>query len=138
MQGEIPGLTITRSSTRPGSEGAAMKIRGDISVNGNSSPLIIIDGMSGSLDELNAMDAGDIENISVLKDASAAIYGARSASGVVLVTTKRGKKGKAQITYNGSISRTIDGIQPPITTNAEWLDMFLRRSIMMHVPSDLT
>lgn len=124
LQGEIPGLTITRSSTRPGSEGAAMKIRGDISVNGNSSPLIIIDGISGSLDELNAMDAGDIENISVLKDASAAIYGARSASGVVLVTTKKGKKGKAQITYNGSISRTIDGIQPPITTNAEWLDMF--------------
>ena len=124
LQGEIPGLTITRSSTRPGSEGAAMKIRGDISVNGNSSPLIIIDGIYGSLDELNAMDASDIENISVLKDASAAIYGARSASGVVLVTTKRGKKGKAQITYNGSISRTIDGIQPPITTNAEWLDMF--------------
>lgn len=124
LQGEIPGLTITRTSTRPGSEGAAMKIRGDISVNGNSSPLIIIDGMSGSLDELNAMDASDIENISVLKDASAAIYGARSASGVVLVTTKRGKKGKAQITYNGSISRTIDGIQPPITSNAEWLDMF--------------
>ncbi|WP_304223476.1 TonB-dependent receptor, partial [Phocaeicola plebeius] len=124
LQGEIPGLTITRSSTRPGSEGAAMKIRGDISVNGNSSPLIIIDGISGSLDELNAMDASDIENISVLKDASAAIYGARSASGVVLVTTKKGKKGKAQITYNGSISRTFDGIQPPITTNAEWLDMF--------------
>ena len=124
LHGEIPGLTITRSSTRPGSEGAAMKIRGDISVNGNSSPLIIIDGISGSLDELNAMDASDIENISVLKDASAAIYGARSASGVVLVTTKKGKKGKAQITYNGSISRTIDGIQPPITTNAEWLDMF--------------
>lgn len=124
LQGEIPGLTITRTSTRPGSENATMKIRGDISVNGSSSPLIIIDGMSGSLDELNAMDASNIENISVLKDASAAIYGARSASGVVLVTTKRGKKGKAQITYNGSVSRTIDGIQPPITTNSEWLDMF--------------
>lgn len=67
-----------------------MKIRGDISINGNSSPLIIIDGMSGSLDELNAMNPNDIENISVLKDASAAIYGARSAAGVVLVTTKRG------------------------------------------------
>lgn len=131
LQGEIPGLTITRTSTRPGSENATMKIRGDISVNGSSSPLIIIDGMSGSLDELNAMDASDIENISVLKDASAAIYGARSASGVVLVTTKRGKKGKAQITYNGSVSRTIDGIQPPITTNSEWLDMFLKRNTMM-------
>ena len=124
LQGEIPGLTITRSSSRPGSEGAAMKIRGDISINGNSSPLIIIDGMSGSMDELNSMDASDIENISVLKDASAAIYGARSASGVVLVTTKRGKKGKAQISYNGSVSRTINGIQMPLTTNREWLDMF--------------
>ena len=104
--------TITRTSTRPGSEGAEMKIRGDISVNGKSSPLVIIDGITGSLDELNAMDASDIENISVLKDASAAIYGARSASGVVLVTTKRGKKGKAQISYSGSVSRTINGIQP--------------------------
>lgn len=124
LQGEVPGLTITRSSTRPGSEGAAMKIRGDISVNGNSSPLVLIDGIAGSLDELNSMDANDIENISVLKDASAAIYGARSASGVVMVTTKRGKKGKAQISYSGSVSRTIDGIQPPITNNKEWLDMF--------------
>lgn len=59
-----------------------------------------------------------------MKDASAAIYGARSASGVVLVTTKRGKKGKAQISYSGSVSRTINGIQPPITNNREWLDMF--------------
>jgi len=124
LQGEVPGLTITRNSTRPGSEGAAMKIRGDISVNGNSSPLILIDGVAGSLDELNSMDASDIENISVLKDASAAIYGARSANGVVLVTSKRGKKGKAQITYNASFSRTIDGIQPPITNNKEWLNMF--------------
>ena len=124
LQGEVPGLTITRTSTRPGSEGAEMKIRGDISVNGKSSPLVIIDGITGSLDELNAMDASDIENISVLKDASAAIYGARSASGVVLVTTKRGKKGKAQISYSGSVSRTINGIQPPITNNQEWLDMF--------------
>ena len=60
MQGEVPGLTITRTSTRPGSEGAEMKIRGDISVNGKSSPLVIIDGITGSLDELNAMDASDI------------------------------------------------------------------------------
>ncbi|MDR1632600.1 MAG: SusC/RagA family TonB-linked outer membrane protein, partial [Dysgonamonadaceae bacterium] len=124
LQGEIPGLVVTRSSTRPGSEGAAMKIRGDISVNGNSSPLVLIDGLAGSLDELNQMESNDIENIAVLKDASAAIYGARSASGVLLVTTKRGKKGGAKITYSGSISTTVDGIQMPITTNAQWLDMF--------------
>jgi TonB-linked SusC/RagA family outer membrane protein len=124
LQGEIPGLVVTRSSTRPGSEGAAMKIRGDISVNGSSSPLVLIDGIAGSLDELNQMEPNDIENISVLKDASAAIYGARSASGVLLVTTKRGKQGAAKITYNGSFSTTIDGVQPSITGNAEWLEMF--------------
>ena len=124
LQGEMPGLVVTRSSSRPGSEGAEMKIRGDISINGNSSPLVIIDGMSGSLDELNQMEPSDIENISILKDASAAIYGARSASGVLLVTTKRGSKGGAKITYDGSFSTTIDGIQMPITTNSEWLDMF--------------
>lgn len=123
LQGEIPGLTVTRSSTRPGSEGASMQIRGDISINGGG-PLIIIDGLTGSIDELNAIDGSDIENISVLKDASAAIYGSRAAGGVILVTTKRGKKGNAQITYNGSISRTINGIQAPLTSNKEWLDMF--------------
>lgn len=124
LQGEIPGLTVTRSSTRPGSEGAAFQIRGDISVNGNSSPLIIIDGVTGSIDELNSMNGNDIDNISVLKDASAAIYGSRAASGVILVTTKRGKEGKAHISYNGSISRTINGIQAPMTSTSEWLDMF--------------
>lgn len=124
LQGEIPGLTITRTSTRPGSEGVSMQIRGDISINGTSTPLIIIDGVTGSLDELNSMNGADIENISVLKDASAAIYGSRAAAGVVLVTTKHGKKGKPQITYNGSVSRTINGIKAPLTTTQEWLDMF--------------
>ena len=124
LQGEVPGLVITRTSSRPGNEGASMKIRGDVSINGNSDPLVIIDGISGSLDELNSMNANDIENISILKDASAAIYGARSASGVVLVTTKRGKEGKAQVSYSGAISRSITGIQPPFATNSEWLDMF--------------
>lgn len=124
LQGEIPGLTVTRNSTRPGSEGAAFQIRGDISVNGKSSPLIIIDGVTGSLNELNSMNGNDIDNISVLKDASAAIYGSRAASGVILVTTKRGKEGKAHISYNGSISRTINGIQTPLTNTSEWLDMF--------------
>lgn len=124
LQGEIPGLTVTRTSTRPGAEGAAFKIRGDISINGNSDPLIIIDGVTGSMDELNSMNGNDIDNISVLKDASAAIYGSRAANGVILVTTKRGKEGKTHISYNGSISRTIDGIQSPLTSTSEWLDMF--------------
>jgi len=124
LQGTVPGLVVTRTTTRPGSENVAMKIRGDISVNGTSSPLVLIDGISSSLDELNSMDPNDIENVSILKDASAAIYGARSASGVLLVGTKRGKKGRAKITYNGLFSTTINGIRQPWTTNAEWLDMW--------------
>lgn len=123
LQGEIPGLTVTRGSTRPGSEGASMQIRGSYSINGGG-PQIIIDGQAASLDELNQIDGNDIENISVLKDASAAIYGARSAGGVILVTTKRGKNGKAKVSYSGSYSRTTDGIKLPITNNKEWLDMF--------------
>lgn len=124
LQGEIAGLTVTRGSTRPGSEGASMQIRGASTINGGDGPLILIDGQAASLDELNQMDGNNIENISVLKDASAAIYGARSAGGVILVTTKRGKAGKARVSYSGSYSRTIDGIQLPITNNSEWLDMF--------------
>ncbi len=123
LQGEIPGLTVTRGSTRPGSEGASLQIRGSYSINGGG-PQIIIDGQAASLDEFNQIDGNDIENISVLKDASAAIYGARSAGGVILVTTKRGKNGKAKVSYSGSYSRTIDGIKLPITNNKEWLDMF--------------
>lgn len=124
LQGEIAGLTVTRSSTRPGSEGANFQIRGASTINGGDGPLILIDGQAASMDELNQMDGNNIENISVLKDASAAIYGARSAGGVILVTTKRGKAGKARVSYQGSYSRTIDGIQLPITNNSEWLDMF--------------
>ena len=124
LQGEIAGLTVTRSSTRPGSEGANFQIRGASTINGGDGPLILIDGQAASMDELNQMDGNNIENISVLKDASAAIYGARSAGGVILVTTKRGKAGKAKVSYQGSYSRTIDGIQLPITNNSEWLDMF--------------
>lgn len=128
LQGTIPGLTVSRTSTRPGNEGLAFKIRGDISVNGNSSPLIIIDGITSSMDEFSSMDPSNIESVSVLKDASAAIYGARSASGVVLVTTKKGK-GKAKITYNGSVTASIQGIQPPITNAQQWMTMFKQAQI---------
>ncbi len=130
LQGAVPGVVVTRSSTRPGSEGLSMKVRGNISVNDlngsgvdTSAPLVIIDGVTGSLNELSQMDPNNIESMSVLKDASAAIYGSRSAYGVVLVTTKRGK-GKPKINYNGSVSTTVDGLRVPLTNAYEWLTMF--------------
>lgn len=87
LQGEIPGVTITRSSGTPGGD-ANIRIRDISSINGGA-PLILIDGAEGDLSIINP---SDIENISVLKDGNAAIYGARAADGVILVTTKSGKR----------------------------------------------
>ena len=100
LKGKVSGVQITQASGQPGS-GSQIKIRGIGTVN-NSDPLYIVDGMpvDGGIDYLNPTD---IQSVEILKDAaSAAIYGARAANGVVLVTTKNGTKGKATITYNGS------------------------------------
>lgn len=87
LQGEVPGLTITRSGGAPGSD-MTMKIRDVSSINGGT-PLVLIDGAEGNI---NSINPADIENISVLKDGTAAIYGARASDGVVLITTKSGKR----------------------------------------------
>ena len=100
MQSSTPGVQITQASTQPG-KGYKVYIRG-IGTTGNSAPLYVIDGVAGgSLDDINP---ADIESIDILKDAaSAAIYGARAANGVILVTTKQGKAGKIEISYNGAM-----------------------------------
>lgn len=102
LGGQIAGVQITSSDGTPGS-GFDIKIRGVGTVNGDNSPLYIVDGFEvGNIDYLAN---SDIESVQVLKDASAsAIYGARAANGVILVTTKSGKEGKPVITYNGSAS----------------------------------
>ena len=100
MQSSTPGVQITQSSTQPG-KGYKVYIRG-IGTTGNSTPLYVIDGVAGG--SLDGINPNDIESIDVLKDAaSAAIYGARAANGVILVTTKQGKSGKVEITYNGAM-----------------------------------
>lgn len=98
LQSQTPGVNITASSGQPG-ESFKVYIRG-VGTTGNSAPLYVIDGVAGgNIDNLNP---ADIESIDVLKDAaSAAIYGARAANGVILVTTKQGKSGKVQVSYDG-------------------------------------
>lgn len=89
LQGQTPGLTVTRSSSRPGNEGLNFQIRGATSVNGGS-PLIVIDGVPAvNATSFQNMNSDDIETISVLKDGAASIYGAKAANGVILVTTKK-------------------------------------------------
>ena len=100
MQSSTPGVQITQSSSQPG-KGYKVYIRG-IGTTGNSAPLYVIDGVSGG--NLDGINPNDIESIDVLKDAaSAAIYGARAANGVILVTTKQGKAGKVELSYNGAM-----------------------------------
>jgi TonB-linked SusC/RagA family outer membrane protein len=103
LQGQIPGVLIQRYSGQPGTEGFELNVRGYSSTNGGNSPLVLIDGVAGSLDLLNP---DDVESITVLKDASASIYGARAANGVMLVTTKKGRKGKPLISYTNNFAVT--------------------------------
>ena len=100
MQSSTPGVQITQSSSQPG-KGYKVYIRG-IGTTGNSAPLYVIDGVAGG--NLDGINPNDIESIDVLKDAaSAAIYGSRAANGVILVTTKQGKAGKIELSYNGAM-----------------------------------
>jgi len=103
LQGEMPGLVIQRYSGSPGDEQYSLNIRGISSTNGANAPLVIIDGVAG---DINLLNPDDIESISVLKDAQAAIYGARAANGVFLVTTKKGKSGTPKISYSGNFAIT--------------------------------
>ena len=105
LQGKLPGLTIIDRGGAPGAEGLTLRIRGVTSLNAND-PLVLIDGIPGSLSQVNPID---IESVSLLKDAaSAAIYGSRAAAGVILVTTKTPKEGRLSVTYDGyfGIART--------------------------------
>ena len=108
LQGLMPGVTVLRATGQPGSEHAALRVRGFTSVN-TQGAMILIDGVEGSLTNLNP---DDIESISVLKDAAASIYGARAAGGVVLVTTKKGSAQQVRITYNGTYGVSVPGIMP--------------------------
>lgn len=102
MYGKFSGVQLTQSSGLPGNDGSSLIIRG-VGTFGSTNPLVVIDNIQyDGLAAFNNLAPSDIESISVLKDASAsAIYGARGANGVVVVTTKKGKKGSAQVIYNG-------------------------------------
>jgi len=112
LQGQVPGVIVTRSSAAPGQEGWSFQIRGASSLNGVD-PLVLVDGVPLSdLNALNSINPQDIDNMSFLKDASASIYGSRAAAGVVLITTRRAKAGKPTIEYSGSVSQKRMGLRP--------------------------
>lgn len=120
LQSQTPGVQITQSSGQPG-EGFKVTIRG-LGTIGSSSPLYVIDGVAGG--DINAFNTSDIESVDVLKDAaSAAIYGARAANGVVLVTTKKGKAGKLSLTYDGYYGVQYSAKMPSLLNAKEYMSM---------------
>ncbi|MET7000300.1 SusC/RagA family TonB-linked outer membrane protein [Chitinophaga defluvii] len=105
LQGAAAGLVITRTSGQPGAENFGIQIRGATSANGAVSPLVILDGVAASTTVLLTLNPNDVENVTMLKDAAAAsIYGAQAAGGVMIVTTKKGKSGKAVFEYSNLFS----------------------------------
>ncbi|SEW36775.1 TonB-linked outer membrane protein, SusC/RagA family [Chitinophaga sp. YR573] len=99
LSGRFSGVIANNRSGEPGYDGSSITIRG-LATTGNNDVLVVVDGVPGQIGGLERLDPNDIESISVLKDASAAVYGSRAANGVILVTTKRGKTGKPSISYS--------------------------------------
>ena len=127
LASQTPGVNITQSSGMPG-EGFKVTIRG-LGTTGSASPLYIIDGMPGG--DINNLNPTDIESIDVLKDAaSAAIYGSRAANGVILVTTKQGHTGKAEISYDGYYG-VQNVYRMPDVLNAQEFAMIMSEARMM-------
>lgn len=109
LQGAIAGVMVTRNNNAPGTAASSIRVRGVTTIS-DSSPLVIIDGVPGSIDDVNP---NDVESMSVLKDASSAsIYGSRAAAGVILITTKRATEKKASISYNFEYGLEIPTRQP--------------------------
>ncbi|MDB5020870.1 MAG: SusC/RagA family TonB-linked outer membrane protein, partial [Pedobacter sp.] len=108
LAGRLPGVTAVQASGEPGYDGSAIRIRGVNSL-GNNNALIVIDGVPNRAGGLERINPNDIESVSVLKDASAAIYGSRAANGVILITTKQGKSGAPQVSYDFGY-----GLQQPV------------------------
>lgn len=116
LQGKVPGLQIRQNTGEPGSFANSINIRGF------GAPLYVIDGIPQNDDgqSFQRIDPNDIESISIIKDASAAIYGLRAANGVLIVTTKKGKKGKTSVNYNAVFGMQRPTNMPRMANRAEW------------------
>lgn len=127
LQGIAPGVTVTTAGGAPGADSGNIQIRGIGSFGGSDcSPLVLIDGVEG---DLNSVDALQIDQISVLKDAaSAAIYGSRAANGVILITTKRADKGKFAVTYRGYVGWQSPVVYPDVVNAEEYMHLSRRAS----------
>lgn len=137
MQGRIAGVQVSNATGAPGA-GISVRVRGVGSISSDNEPLYIVDGIPVE-DALNTLSPNDIENISVLKDASsAAIYGSRANNGVVLITTKSGKKGKAQVTYHGQFGFQTHGNLIEMANTKEYIDIYNQATAVDNIGTAIT
>lgn len=122
IAGRIPGVFAVNRSGEPGYDGAGIRIRGTNTL-GSNEALIVIDGVPARAGGLERLNPADIESMSVLKDASAAIYGARAANGVILITTKRGKTGKPQLSYSFNQGFAQPTVLPKLADATQFAEM---------------
>ncbi len=135
LAGRLPGLVVIQQSGEPGYDGATISIRGTNTL-GNNSPLIVIDGIPDRDGGLGRLSPRDIESISVLKDASAAIYGARAANGAILITTKRGKSGKPTVTYDLNQGWSQPTTIPQLASSPEYAKIMNELPIYKSIPAN--
>lgn len=133
LAGRLPGVVVIQTSGEPGFDGATINIRGTNTL-GNSSPLVVIDGIPDRDGGLGRLSPQDIESISVLKDAAAAIYGARAANGVILITTKRGNTGKPTVTYDFNKGWSQPTIVPQMSNAVEYANIMNELPIYRSIP----
>lgn len=118
IAGKLPGLVFKQSSGLPGDDGASLNIRGSSTFNSSNAPVVIVDGVRRSFDQL---DPEEIESVSILKDASAAaVYGLQAAAGVILVTTKRGSEGKPKVKVTSSLALSQNTMFPEFLNGPEY------------------
>lgn len=122
LQGLVPGLLVSNNSGGLPGSSATLQLRGQGNLSGSGTPYVLVDGVEMNLSDVNP---NDIENISVLKDASAAsIYGARAAYGVILVTTKKGEEGKMRVSYQGTVGWSSPTKLPEMANAVEFANYF--------------
>ncbi|MBO2543582.1 SusC/RagA family TonB-linked outer membrane protein [Salegentibacter sp. BDJ18] len=122
LTGQMPGVTIIQRSGRPGYSAGDISVRGVGSFGADPSALVLIDGIPGSMNDINP---NDVESVSVLKDAAtAAVYGSRAANGVILVTTKSGREGRTRITYNAYVGVQRATELPDLVNSWEYAELY--------------
>ena len=133
LAGRMAGVQVIQNSAEPGRDGAIVKIRGTNTL-GNSSPLIVIDGIPDRDGGFGRLNPQDIESISVLKDAAAAIYGARAANGAIIITTKKGASGKPTINFDFNFGWSQPTVIPKMSDAVEYATIINELPIFRNIP----